>query len=181
MCIISWKAKDHKPLVFSAAGRAACYSLACTATHQCSRLRARSSPPSCRRTRRSRRTCKKLANVAPAGQKGDRRKRPSNASLAWIIHCKMAIIKGLSLSPERVYQIWEDFQTQLRRPDQMECKFSSYLIAREQKHAFALRCGLKLTRSLAATKAGSGGIITLKSNQYSNWLQKPIHPQFTAK
>jgi hypothetical protein len=176
MCIISWKAKDHKPLVFSAAGRAACYSLACTATHQCSRLRARSSPPGCRRTRRSRRTCKKSPNVTPAGQKvGARGKRPpSNASLAWIIHCKMAIIKGLSLECIRFGRIF-------RPADQMECKFTSYLIAAESKTCVRSEVRLELTRSLG-DKAGSAGIITLKSNQYSNWVEIGlVHPRFTPK
>jgi hypothetical protein len=82
----------------------------------------------------------------------------------------MAIIKGLS----RVYQIREDFQTQLRcRPDGMQIQFLSD--HREQKHACAPSCGLKLTRTLS-DKAGSGGIITLKSNQYPNRVEKAQTP-----
>lgn len=141
MCIISWKAKDHKPLVFSAAGRVACYLLACTATHQCSRLRARSSPPGCRRTRRSRRTCKKSLNVAPAGQKVRERKgitRKDRLSRLMRRASELFIARWLSLKVSRVYQIREDFQTRLRHADQMECKFSSYLIG-ESKNMYALR------------------------------------------
>ena len=58
--------------------------------------------------------------------------------------------------------------------DQMECKFSSYLIVARAKTCVRFEVRFELTHSLG-DKAGSG-IITLKSNQYSNWVERAFTP-----